>query len=404
MPKVVVYVESPEWLGHAESQQENYVKALLSLGWKVIILTPAPQQTGRWAQELDSSQQKNLYIHLLSERPKSCWVKSLKWRWVNNQVRQAENQSGWTVDIVFLSWFDGMKVSPLNALMTRFVFKYPWAGLYFLPSHFRPDVKMKGLWKRLGKISKILADYILLRFGRCKGIGVLDEAPGNAMVQMQSDAPVVFFPQMTETKIASTTEIETIRQQANGRCIFALLGHLHPRKGLIDFLRIARESDPARNFFLLVGKFNIKEFPSQEQQEIMQLLQTTGRDNCIFKLMQIESPREFNGFVESCDVLYLVYKNFYHSSGLLAKAALFNKPVIVSRSYCMGERVEKYKLGITVDSNNYREIVSAVNRLGDAAYRSEISKGEGFAEYHAQNTTAALQTSLQQLLAAGIHG
>ncbi len=397
MGKVVVYVESADWLGHAQTQREYYVKMMLDQEWKVIVLTRAADTTVLWARSLDPSQQERLYVHALPAGPASVFEKWLKWRWVNNQVRQAEKQSGWTVDTVFLSWFDGMQRSLRTAFLTRFVFRYSWVGLYFVPAHFRPDVKMKGS----RKLVKTLADAAIMRFGRCRGIGVLDEGLRFGWARRENEVPVVFFPEITETEIIRTAEIESIRERADGRCIFGLLGDLSPRKGVLGFLRMARDMDPAKGFFVLAGNFNINRFPVQERDELCRLLQTAGRDNCHFRLEHIDSAQEFNALVDSCDVLYLFYKNYYSTSGLLAKAALFRKPVIVARGYCMGERVEKYNLGVTVAGDSYPKLLEAANRLAEPAYREEILKGGGFAGYNSQNSPAALQRALRQLLDHG---
>jgi hypothetical protein len=393
MEKIVVYAEPANWLGHGETQQELYIKTMLGLQWKVILLTPAPHSTIRWSKDLPSSQKSNLYVHLLKKQPKRGFEKALKWRWMNNQVSQAEKQSGWKVNLVFLSWMDSMKVPPIYALLTRFIFKYQWVGLYFWPKHFRSDVKMRW-WKRR---KRILADTILMCFGRCKGIGVFEEGLSFGFAQKKNPVPIVFFPEITEKRIKVTEEIENIRRQADKRCIFGLLGDLSPRKGVFDFLRIAYEFDAKRGFFLLAGNFNIKNFPEQEQKEIRQFLQTKGRDNCYFRLTMTD-PLEFNALVNICDVLYLSYQNHYHSSGLLAKAALFNKPVIVSAGYCMGQRVIKYNLGLTVNSNVYPEKMKAVGRLADTDFRNRIKESPGFKIYSAQNSAKALNSALQQLL------
>jgi hypothetical protein len=203
-----------------------------------------------------------------------------------------------------------MRVSPIHAFLTRFIFKYRWAGLYFCPRHFRPDVKMR----RSKRNKRILADTILMRFGHCRSIGVFEEDLSFGLTQKKNPVPIIRFPELTETRIKVTEEIENISRQANNRCIFGLLGDLTPRKGVLDFLRIAYEFDSKKGFFLLAGNFNIKHFTEVEKKGIQQLLQTKGRDNCYFRLTWID-PLEFNALVNICDVLYLSYQNHYHSNG-----------------------------------------------------------------------------------------
>lgn len=393
MNKTIVYVESLNYLGHGETQQKLYIRAMLELQWKVILLTPPPHKTNQWSNNLSSSIKDNLFISLLEKPPKKGFKKKLKWLWLNNQISKAEKQSGWKADLVLISWMDGMRVTPFEALIARLTFKYKWAGLYFKPAHFRSDVKMKWIKKR----KRILADNILMRSPNCRGIGVFEKDMNFTLTQKKNYAPIIFFPETTETKTTVIEEIENIRLLADKRCVFGLLGDLSPRKGVTDFLRIAYEFDAKKAFFLLVGNLDISKFHKDEQREITQLLNTKGRDNLYLKLTRID-PLEFNALVSICDILYLSYKNHYHSSGILAKAALFKKPVIVSAGYCMGERVKKYNLGLTVNGDVYSEKFKAVEMFANTDFRNAITKTAGFVNYSEQNSTKALKNALQQLI------
>lgn len=391
--KVIAYLEPPYWLGHAETQQEIYVKALLGLGNRVIVLTPYPGETERWAGQLGPAERCRLSICLLTGPPKKGLAKKYQWLWVNQQIKQAEKKAGWSVDEVLVTWLDGLRVSFRKALMAGILFRYSWAGLYFLPTHFRSDADIA----KQKKFRKIMSDYALVRCSRCRGIGVLDEGTISGLQKVKKDLPFL-FPEMTEKGAIQTEEIDKIRLMAGGRCIFALLGHLAPRKGVLDFLRLARDFAEGKGFFLIAGQFDPASFNPGELAEIRQLLETTGRSNCYFKLEKVESALEFNGFLACADVLYLGYKNFYHSSGLLAKAAHFRKPVIAGKGYCIGERVDRYKLGVTVNVSCYEEIRAAADTLADEGLRKELVSGRGFADYDGQNSEAALHKALRQLL------
>lgn len=393
MEKVIAYLESPNWLGHAATQQEIYVKALLGLGNRVIVVTPYPEETELWAAQLASAERCRLAICLLETPPKKGLARKFRWLWAKRQVSQAEKEAGWSVDEVLVTWLDGLRVSLGKALLTGLLFRYSWAGLYFLPTHFRSDTAIVKKKRR----REILSDYALLRCSRCRGIGVLDEGVIPGLQKIKKELPI-FLPELTEKGVILTEEMEKIRQMAGGRCIFALLGNLAARKGLLEFLRLARDFAEDKGFFLMAGQFEPSSFNAEELAEIRQLLDTTGRNNCYFKLEKVESAQEFNGFLACSDVLYLGYKNFYHSSGLLAKAAHFRKPVIAGKGYCIGERVDRYKLGVTVDVSCYEEIRAAADFLADEEMRRQLVSGSGFADYDGQNSEAALCKALQQLL------
>ena len=50
--KVIAYLESPTWLGHAATQQQIYVKTLLGMGKRVIVVTPYPEETQLWKDQI----------------------------------------------------------------------------------------------------------------------------------------------------------------------------------------------------------------------------------------------------------------------------------------------------------------------------------------------------------------
>lgn len=115
----------------------------------------------------------------------------------------------------------------------------------------------------------------------------------------------------------------------------------------------------------------------------------------------MDNPLEFNALVDCCDVLYLAYREHFRSSRLLTKAALFRKPVIVSRGYCMAELVSKYISVIAVNGEHYEEVLAAVRSIFEPGVRKMLLASAGFAEYCRQNDVGALQDALQQLLYPG---
>ena len=393
---VIAYVEPPHWLGHGDTQQELYVKELLAMGQRVLVLTIFPQNTERWAAGLSAEKGSRLFIYELKPEEDFVGRKAAKmacWPWTAGQIRLAEKASSWKVDVVLLAWFDGMTGLWQKLLAPPgLFFTYPWAGLYFIPSHLREDVPMS----RRRRSRRRLLDYLAIHGGRCRGIGVLDEGVKAGLEKIGADTEVL--PEVTEKDVVLSKEAEKISKLAGGRCIFALVGHLSPRKNLLMFLRMAKEFDENKAFFVLAGKLDLSAFRSEEQEEIKKLLAPSGRGNYYYKLEEVEDPAEFNGFLVCADVVFLVYRNFYHSSGLLAKAAFFGKPVLAAKGYCIGGRVERYGLGLTVESDNYEEILAAAKKMADEDFRRQLVQYACFKEYDRQNSHEALREALVRLL------
>lgn len=48
---------------------------------------------------------------------------------------------------------------------------------------------------------------------------------------------------------------------------------------------------------------------------------------------------------------------------MLIKAALHKKPIITSNRFCMGERVRKFGLGVTINEGSFKECIKAIKEL-----------------------------------------
>ena len=82
----------------------------------------------------------------------------------------------------------------------------------------------------------------------------------------------------------------------------------------------------------------------------------------------------------------------------MTKAAVFKKPVIVTKGYCIGEQVEKYKMGITVTENCFAEILAAFKHLIDDDNRRTTIGQAKFDQYHAFHNSNMLDKKLCTLL------
>ena len=81
-------------------------------------------------------------------------------------------------------------------------------------------------------------------------------------------------------------------------------------------------------------------------------------------------------------VIFAVYRDFFRSSNMLSKAAYFEKPILVANGCLMGERVERYGIGLAVDQDDTLGMHEALLALASIQglksnfqrYRSDISE------------------------------
>lgn len=392
--RVIAYVEADRHLGHGETQQELYCRLMLELGLWVIVVTPNPEFTSRWKNELAPDIADHLAIVAPFPATSGQETKLEVWARIARTIAEAENQTQWTVNLVFLTILDDILPSISESVKIRKTMPYPWVALHFFPSFLRRDVPMRAA----DRLRRLISYSVLLFHGRSRGVAVLDEGLKTSLLGGNVRFPLVWLPERTELGRRTHPEVARIKQTAGGRTVFGLVGELAYRKGILLYLRAAREADPTTTFFVMIGKLDLWFYSPAEVAEIQKLMYELEKSNGLVYPHRIDDAQQFNALVEACDVLVLPYIEFYHSSGILAKAAAFRRPVMVTRGFCLGSRVQRYRLGLEIDPHNKEEWAGAIRTFADKAYRESLAAGPGFAEYTSANSQDALVSGLKALL------
>jgi len=113
---------------------------------------------------------------------------------------------------------------------------------------------------------------------------------------------------------------------------------------------------------MYAGDLSEESFDSNELQFIRRIASNPPQ-NCYFHFDFIPEEAQFNALAEISDILYASYENFPHSSNILTKAAIFKKPVIVSKGFCMEERVKAFRMGESIEYGNVSQCIEAISRL-----------------------------------------
>jgi hypothetical protein len=175
---------------------------------------------------------------------------------------------------------------------------------------------------------------------------------------------------------------------------------LSRRKGIRTFMKAARECENGDWLFLLLGAMGESEMEalSAEDRSCLEDAIAGHVANLCVVPERIEDEAEFNAVVCECNVLFAAYEMFAHSSGLVTKAGVFHKSIIVSKGYYMQEVVEKYRLGVAIDQDDSRAVLRALDVLGDPA---ESERHVGVPDYDGfmrANGLAAMGPAFDKLL------
>lgn len=154
-----------------------------------------------------------------------------------------------------------------------------------------------------------------------------------------------------------------IRREHAERYVFALVGSLSRRKGiltLLDALLLLSADEQEKIEVRIVGR-TIEEDRHRIANAISRARSRTGvkiaYSDCFVPDEAIDLA------LLQSDVVLLLYQRFIGSSGILIRAALHGRPVVSTRYGLVGATVKRHQLGSTVDPYNASEIADVMRSL-----------------------------------------
>ena len=255
----------------------------------------------------------------------------------------------------------------------------PWAGVLFHP---RCDERSKR------------SD--VERYFRCRnfrGAGLLNPHKVRVYSHLLPDKAFSLLPDVSETDTLASGSplLRTLRKHAGGRTVVLLAGTIVPHKGVMALLDVIRRADPTRYFFAIIGEVFWPSFGKDEVE--LRIFAQSPPENCFFHLEYLQDERELTSVIAAVDIIYSVYLNAPDSANTLTKASVFEKPLLVSDRYLMGERVRAYNLGLAVAEGDPKSILEGLERL-----RTQPRTEYGFAAYRADHSVEVLTKSLKAFL------
>jgi hypothetical protein len=388
-----VLLIEPHFAGHRPTYLYQYSKSLVELGHTVSIICGEDEKCRKYitvdnqlpgvnvfpfAETADS----NKFISRLS-----IYNKYIFWKRLKLSLKGIEK-----IDFAFFMYFDYFLFN-FNQLHFNKLFMKLKSGLflnklilpYFIDNCL--PVKWSGLLFHSSHFNTASFEYIF-RTKNNRSLAVLDETYDLAFEIKKR----VVFPDITDEQDSPVLSelAEAVLKKAKGRKIISLLGSLEKRKGILPLLEVAQRMDPATYFFLIAGQPDVTY--SEEEMRRIQLVKQL--EHCYVSLEYIPTEYDFNSLVKITDILYVVYIGFFHSSNLLTKAGLFEKPVLSLQDHCIGKRVKKYNLGVTVTKPEVVEIENALTNF-DQLFDGSKNK---FKEYFSMHSRAQLKQSLKSIL------
>ena len=407
-----VVVVDLHWKGHVPQYHKIFIKSFLDRDFCVLSITIAPDEIEKWSKSLSGKDQSRIKaIQFDSKSIRSAksvkilflWFSSLiitklkllrvpkatffnkalavllNWVSVNSLIKEFSQLHGVNPRLVFIGYLDSDFIFP--GVTARFVdsyFHYPWSGAYIGPKYFRSSIPKE----KKSLVERYLPSHDILRSENLSAILVSDKGVVNSM-ENYMNSPVLFLPELMEKSLPSGESklAGLIKKKAGSRKIVSLLGVIAERKGIELFVDSANRLVLENVFFLVAG-----EVSNEKQTEYVLSKLLTLQENSYTHLTTIQGDEYFNELIKLSDIVFLGYKAFYHGSGILTKAAYFKKMVIATKGHCIGDRVDKYKLGITIEEDNIDQCTNSITSLIDNDYQSVNSSGNDYLVIHSVDT------------------
>ena len=412
--KTVALID-PLWIGHHPMYFSQFTASFLRSGANVVGLCPEPYAAMsdlRKAVGEESAQEigKRVFFHELPSGKRSFFNGRfegdplrtfLRWKTAADHLADAEALSGYKTDLVFFPYLDSyLRFLPF-ATIPKLVLNRPWSGLYLRNHHHGEKPSPVKSLRLLAKGDEILQSKL------CHGIGVLDERFIPAMEKL-CKTTVTSYPDVTQVNLPEQpSELAVrIRRQAAGRKIIGIIG-LERRKGFLTLLRtaeLARDKE-LPYYFVCAGTINLQEFTTHEREKIHSLVRRIAAgeiDNLHFDPAagRIPDEADYNSLFKTFDIAWAAYEGFQGSSGTLSKAAAFEIPCLATAGECVGNRVETYRLGITIPEANAEQALAAIPNLIEHRDRQGQPLAADFGDYREHHSQTRLDRILADLLAS----
>lgn len=245
-----------------------------------------------------------------------------------------------------------------------------FSGIYFRPTfHYPTFSKYTTSWNN--PFQQWREKFILnrvLRHPQLKRLFCLDPFAVKHINNFNRGTSAVHLPDPVLLQNENECQLENLKQRLginSEKKVFLLFGALNGRKGIYQLLEAIHLLPPAlceRICLVFVGEAN-----PTDQALIQSKVAATRQAQPVQIIEHYEfvPEQDIQAYFQLADVVLAPYQHHVGMSGILLLAAAANKPVLSSNYGLMGEMVQRYLLGITVDSTLPEEIAKGLQRCLD---------------------------------------
>ncbi|SPP94149.1 glycosyltransferase family 4 protein [Bradyrhizobium vignae] len=281
-------------------------------------------------------------------------------------------------DLVLFLYLDLMVEHAQNTMVLDRPGALPWIGILFHPRLARsPHASAEGYF----------------RTANVRGGIFLVPSAIPAYAKIMQHLHFALVPDVADLELpAELPELaRDIRKQAGSRKIILQIGSITAHKGIQTLLDVIVAADPNRFFFVLIGEVHWETFG--EHQDRIRTFYARQPHNVYISQGYVRSEADYNAVIAASDIIYAVYQDFSSSSNALAKAAGLYRPILVSESSLMGDRVRRFNIGAVAPEGDAQAILERIDWLS-----KQPKEGFSFESYNEAQSLDALKRSLADAL------
>lgn len=263
---------------------------------------------------------------------------------------------------------------------------------WFLPS----TVSISGityvvylyLWDKLSfatKVKKVVKELMLVLNPRVKRNFVLNDPVAARYLSQLYKSNIYFnLPDPVFIRDYVAKDVRSDLQIAKEKKIILFFGNLSYRKGtmtILDSISLLSKEDVSKYHFIMAGRLS-DEIKGKFYEKFNRIKETKP----ITLIEGFCSYEQINDLCYTCDILLAPYNGTAQSSGIIAYAAHYRKPVIVPDEGLLGRLVKRYELGWAVKNLTAKKLYEA--------YSAQCMSGEKAKEYEKDNSITNFVSSI----------
>jgi glycosyltransferase involved in cell wall biosynthesis len=240
------------------------------------------------------------------------------------------------------------------------------SGILFRPHHRIASAnKSFSMAIKTGfrRLKKKTSEKLFLGSSSMKNIFILNDQEGAALLNRIHHSSIFKYlpdPIFSYTDYRQKKNVEGRDPSVYKYLIF---GSISGRKNISNIIQAYDQAVlSVRTELLIIGPGK-DEYVKYLEELISGLPSIDGLHKSVFIKEAFVTNEEMDYYFSICNACLLIYKDFFGSSGLLGRAALYKMKVVGPATGLMKEMIDSYRMGMTADPSDIHGIANALQAI-----------------------------------------